>query len=256
MKNRLILLVTLFSIAFTLSACKDTKEESSNTPRSDSVEQAKWISRFNGKNLDGWIVKCKPKDRTKVFWKAHNGTIICNSIGRPDHDYVWLITKKEFGDFVLEMKIQSFRGSTGNSGVQVRSRFDTEAQWLDGPQIDIHPPDPWRSGYIYDETREYKRWIHPSLPSWDIERSQVKGDQNWKHADDSDGWNTLRIVCKGTTIKTFVNGNQIADFDGAGVLDDEAHKKHNVGLKGHIALQLHSDDQIHIKYKDIYLKPL
>ena len=54
-------------------------------------------------------------------------------------------------------------------------------------------------------------------------------------------------------MKTFVNGNMIADFDGAGVLDDKAHRRHNVGLKGHIALQLHADDELHIKYKDILI---
>ncbi|MHC4271487.1 MAG: 3-keto-disaccharide hydrolase [Planctomycetota bacterium] len=251
MGKTLSLLLTLISILFTLSACSDAEKDSST-----SLDHGKWVSLFNGKDLQGWIVECKPDDKNKDFWRADSGAIVCNSIGRPDHDYVWLITEKEFDDFELKMKIQSFRDCPGNSGVQVRSRFDTEEQWLDGPQIDIHPPDPWRSGYIYDETREFKRWIHPSLTSWDIERSQVKGGQNWKHADDADGWNTIHIVCNGTTIKTDVNGNQIADFNGAGILDDAAHSKHKVGMKGNIALQLHSDDQLHIKYKDIYLKPL
>jgi len=251
MIKRLSLLLTLTSIIFTLSACSGIKKDSSI-----SLGQDKRVSLFNGKDLDGWTVECKAEDKLKQFWRAENGAIVCHSIGRPDHDYVWLITEKEFGDFELKMKIQSFRDCPGNSGIQVRSRFDSEAQWLDGPQIDIHPPDPWRSGYIYDETREYKRWIHPSLPSWDIERSQVKGGQNWKHADDSNGWNTIHIICNGTTIKTYVNGSQIADFDGAGILDDAAHRKHNVGLKGHIALQLHTDDELHIKFKDIYLNPL
>ena len=48
----------------------------------------------------------------------------------------------------------------------------------------------------------------------------------------------------------------MADFDGRGVLDDAAHRKHNVGMKGHIALQLHSRDELLIEFKDIRIRAL
>ena len=250
MRKLLVCLSVSFLITPFLTGCA-IDGRAGREGESELSDGGGWKRLFNGKNLDGWRVECKPDDKRKVFWRARDGAIVCNSMGGEEHDYVWLITEEEFSDFELRMKIQTFRDSPGNSGVQVRSRFDGEEQWLDGPQVDIHPPEPWRCGYIYDETRELKRWIHPSLPSWDIERLQVKGGQEWKHADEGDGWNTLRIVCRGTAVKTFVNGNKIADFDGAGLLDDEAHRRHNVGMKGHLALQLHADDELHIKYKDI-----
>ena len=39
-------------------------------------------------------------------------------------------------------------------------------------------------------------------------------------------------------------------------LDDAAHKSHNVGLHGHIGLQIHPGQQLHIRFKDIQLRPL
>ena len=52
-----------------------------------------------------------------------------------------------------------------------------------------------------------------------------------------------------------MNGLSVADYEGAGVLDDEVHKLHNVGMRGCIALQLHNGDELHIQFKDVYIKP-
>ncbi len=153
------------------------------------------------------------------------------------------------------MKIRSFRESGGNSGVQVRSRYDVESYWLDGPQIDVHPPGPFRTGLIYDETRGVRHWIFPMLPDSKIEPEQGARNWKWKQSDEGDGWNDLLIECRGTRIKTTVNGILVADYDGAGLLDDDSHKRRNVGMRGNIALQLHTGDDLYIQFKDIYVKP-
>lgn len=211
-----------------------------------------WQMLFDGKTLDGWRVEAKAADREKGFWKAVNGAIQADSIGRKDHDYVWLIRDGEFADFELQLKVQAFPESKGNSGVQIRSRWDAQAEWLHGPQVDIHPPAPWRSGLIYDETYETRRWIHPSLPNWAIEPAQ--GPAKWKwHAGD---WNTVSILCRGGRITTTVNGIVITDEDLGAVLFDEAHQKHRVGRSGQIALQLHARDELKIAYKDIRIRTL
>ena len=212
-----------------------------------------WTPLFNGKDLTGWQVKCKPADRSKTFWKARDGMIVCDSMGNRKHDYVWLMTTREYGDFELKLKVRGHAPkSRGNSGVQVRSRYDEKALWLDGPQVDIHPPAPWRTGLIYDETRETKRWIFPSLKNWNIKRDQGPKECRWKPAH----WNDLTIRCEGTKIVTRLNGLVVANFDGKGVLDDAAHRKHNVGLTGYIALQLHSRDELLIEFKDIFIREL
>jgi hypothetical protein len=123
---------------------------------------------------------------------------------------------------------------------------------MDGPQVDVHPPAAWRTGLIYDETRETRRWISPSLKDSKIDASYAP--KSWKWNDDD--WNTLWIRCAGTRIQTRVNDVSITDFDGDGVLNDEAHRRHDVGLKGNIALQLHVNDDLLIQYKDIEIRVL
>ena len=213
-----------------------------------------WTALFDGKTLKGWRVAAKPEDVEKNYWTVQDGVITCDSRGRAKHNYVWLLSAREYGDFDLKMKVRSFRESTGNSGVQVHSRYDDEAFWMDGPQVDIHPPGSFRTGLIYDETRGVRHWIAPVLPDSRIDESQGAKKWSWKHADDGDGWNDLMIECRGTKIKTTVNGIVIADYNGAGILDDDVHKLHNVGTHGYIALQLHTGSDLYIQFKDIFVK--
>jgi hypothetical protein len=155
------------------------------------------VSLFNGKDLSGWHVQCRPADRARSFWKVEDGAIVCDSMGRNDHDYVWLMSDEEFADFELRLQFQAYRDSPGNSGVQFRSRFDpsVDGGWLDGPQVDIHPPADmsWRTGLIYDETREE---------------------------------------------------------------NNAAHVRRGVGRVGHLALQLHSGDELRIRFRNIVLRKL
>lgn len=48
----------------------------------------------------------------------------------------------------------------------------------------------------------------------------------------------------------------MADYNGAGVLDDAIHKQLNVGMTGHIALQIHKNSENYLRFKDIRIKEL
>ena len=48
----------------------------------------------------------------------------------------------------------------------------------------------------------------------------------------------------------------LALFAFVGVLDDELHKQDHVGAKSVIGLQIHSNDQIKLRFKDIWIKEL
>ena len=220
-----------------------------------------WVDLFDGSTLDGWEVKCLPADADKTYWTVRDSAIECDATGRGDHDYVWLMHEGEWGDFELELEFQAFRASPGNSGVQIRSRYDASTSaprggWLDGPQVDIHPPVPFRTGLIYDETRSAQHWIFPLLPSWDIEPRPTPAGFTFVYAEDGGGWNKLRIVAQGTAITTELNGVTIADYDGAGYLDDADHRALDVGLRGQIALQLHMRDETRMRFRHLRIRAL
>jgi hypothetical protein len=224
------------------------------------TDEAAWHPLFNGRDLSGWTVQCKSGDQGKSFWQVDAGTILCESLGRPDHDYCWLVSDKEYGDFELRLKFQAYTNSPGNSGIQFRSRYDKDDQggWLNGPQVDIHPPasQSWRTGLIYDETRGEQRWVSPSLPNSRIGAEHKLAGHVFKTANEGDGWNDLVITARGNHIKTVVNGVVCTDWDGAGTLDNAAHRAKNVGSRGHFALQLHVKDQLRIRFKDIAIREL
>jgi hypothetical protein len=221
-------------------------------PNSDN-----WVSLFNGKDLTDWIVKCKPTDAGKQFWRVEDGTILADSMAGKEHDYIWLLTEKEYGDFILRLRFQAYRDNPGNSGVQIRSRYDDQAGWLDGPQIDINPPGPWRTGMIWDETRSVKRFLYPDIPKgkW-VDPSMAPSEMVFYYSDEEPGWNEMEIKAVGTKVTAHLNGVKVTDYDGTGVLNDDVHKARNVGLLGHIALQIHTRDLLRIRFKDIYIKDL
>jgi len=216
-------------------------------------------SLFNGRDLSGWTVKCKPQDRDKSFWRVDRGTILADSLDYEGHDYVWLVTDREYTDFVLRLKFQAYRESPGNSGVQIRSRYDEDDDggWLNGPQIDINPPGPWRCGMMWDETRGNQHWIFPDLPKgkW-VDPSMSNPNLIFRYSDEGNGWNDLEITVSGLSVRTLLNGIPVTNFNGEGILDDAVHRKHNVGESGHIALQIHKGDRLKIRFKDIQIQEL
>jgi hypothetical protein len=219
-----------------------------------------YTALFDGKTLRGWTIKSKPADKilaAKKYWTVDKGEIVADSMGHKEHDYVWLTTNKEYGNFELRLRFQTERGNPGNSGVQLRSRYDDEAGYLDGPQVDINPPAPWRTGMMWDETRGNQRWLCPKVPEgkWVDEGMAPKGFR-FVYAGEGNGWNDLRIVAHGMKIKAWLNDVQVADYDGTGVLDDAVHQRHNVGRKGVIALQIHTHDELKIRFKDLRIKEL
>ena len=222
-----------------------------------SMGTTKWKSLFNGRDLTGWTVKCKPADRDTQFFKVENQTIVADSMSTKEHDYIWLVTNREYSDFVLRLRFRAFRNSPGNSGVQIRSRYDDEAGWLDGPQIDINPPGPWRTGMIWDETRSVNRWLYPAVPKgqW-VNESMANPDLVFYYSDEGPGYNEFEITAIGTKISAILNGVTITQYDGEDILDDQIHKDRNVGLKGHIALQIHKNDLLKIRFKYIQIKDL
>lgn len=236
MKKFFLLLLAVFSIFFT--GCVDIE----------------WEPIFNGVNLDGWEVKCKDSDKGKNYWYVEDSCIVANSMGDSIHDYIWLQYNEELDNFYLRFKFQAYDGNRGNSGIQVWSRYDEEQQWLNGPQIDIHPSGPWRTGMMWDETRGYQRWIFPDLPDgkW-VDPDMAINKSETYYAGMEQEWNEIQVLCEAGSIKAFLNGVQVTDFDNPEMLGDSIHTSKGVGTAGYLFLQIHSHDQLQIRFKDIEL---
>ena len=219
--------------------------------------QDDFVSLFNGVNLDGWVEKKTPRDRNYIFFRVIDGTIMANSLNNPEHNYAWLYSEKEYDDFELKFKFRAFKTSTGNSGLQVRSQYDDEAYWMNGPQVDIHPPEPWRTGMIWDETKGNQRWIFPNIPknAW-VNESMQRKSLMFYYAEETNQWNVMRVRCVGTSIEAWLNGIKITNYQGAGTLNDETHLDLNVGMSGHVAFQIHEKDALIIQFKEIFIKEL
>jgi hypothetical protein len=174
------------------------------------------------------------------------GTILADTIGSRDHFYILLATKREYGDFTLRLRFQVPRGITGNSGIQIRSRYNPQTGWMEGPQLDINPPNPELTGKLWNEGPGEHRWLS---------NEPVKSPKFF-YADQGDGWNDWEITAQGMKIKSVLNGVTVVNYDGTGVLDDDLHRKHNVGARGVIGLQIHSHDELKLRFKDLRIKEL
>jgi len=257
-----------------------------NTP------QAQWTSLFNGHSLDGWHLDyARDESKTKGYVSVESSSILLDTMKGGEQGDIWLISDKEYSDFELRLKLQVYPESKGNSGIQVRSRMVDSMQ---GPQIDIDSKNMLRNGLIYDMTKGYEKWLYPDLPLKQTNKinQHVKsprgnyfvyaGDETVHKTGESPrqlaipenlqyqisntlhgnkpfwekGFNTLLIRSEGTRITTFINEVLIADYDGEGLLNDATHQKINVGMQGHIAVQIHGKHQLKMRIKDIELRQL
>jgi hypothetical protein len=209
---------------------------------------AGFVSLFDGKTLNGWTVHCLPKDKELAAkaWTVDQGSLLANTVGHREHFYIMLVTQAEYGDFVLRLRLQVERGVTGNSGIQIRSRYDAQTGWMEGPQIDINPPDPGLTGKLWNEGPGPHRWLS----------NETTPGQKFYYADEGDGWNDLEITAQGMRIRSVLNGVTVVDYDGSGVLDDDLHQRVNVGRTGMIGLQIHAHDELKLRFRDIRIRPL
>lgn len=181
---------------------------------------------FDGKTLTGWkaVAGAAP-------YKAENGMIVGTMT--KDTPNSFLITEKEFGDFILELDVK-LEGDNTNSGIQTRSHIKLEGNrgkgLVYGRQVEIDPTARAWTGGIYDEAR--RLWLYP-LELNPAARSLYKKNE----------FNHYRIECMGNETKTWVNGKPVAY-----VID-------TLDQSGFIGLQVHSiGNNLENDGKKVYFK--
>jgi hypothetical protein len=78
-----------------------------------TADKGTWTKLCNGRDLEGW-----EKFNTGGTWMVENGIIIARRT-LPDRGASWLVTKKDYGDFILRLKYKSAY-ERYNSGILVR----------------------------------------------------------------------------------------------------------------------------------------
>ncbi len=170
-----------------------------------------WQNLFDGKSLNGW-----KQVGGQAQYKIEDGAIV--GITVPNTPNSFLVTQKQYGDFVLELEVK-IEDSTSNSGIQFRSQVDANANngkgRVYGYQYELDPSSRrWTAG-IYDEGR--RDWLYP-----------LSLNPLAQNAFILNAYNKVRIECLGNMLRTFIN-NKEAAF----VVD-------TVDRSGIIALQVHS----------------
>jgi hypothetical protein len=164
---------------------------------------------FNGKNLSGWKVLGGGAD-----YKVVDGAIVGSS--RPGVPNSFLVTEKDYTDFILEFDVRQDVGPT-NSGVQFRSLStpDFENGRVHGYQTDIDPSDRAWSGGIYEEAQ--RGWFYTGEMNPPAKLLYKFGE-----------WNHYRLEAIGPRLRVWINGSPVADL-----IDD-------VKPQGFFGLQVHS----------------
>jgi hypothetical protein len=184
-----------------------------------------WTPLFDGKTLNGWKELAGTAQYT-----VENGAIVGTGVAGSGNSF--LVTEKEYSDFVLEMDVK-IDDTSSNSGIQLRSHFDPgghEGKGLVfGDQYEIDPSSRRWSGGIYDEGR--RGWLYPVSLNHSVQ-SAFKVRQ----------WNHIRVECIGSVIRTWVDGLATAF-----VVD-------TLDKQGFIGLQVHAISGPEKAGKKVYFK--
>lgn len=174
------------------------------------AEDAGFVSLFDGKTLTGW----SQKNGTATY-RVEEGTIVGKTNeGSPNS---FLCSDKEYGDFELKFEVKV--DDKLNSGVQIRSasKPDFDKGRVHGPQVEIAING--TAGYVYGE----------GLKTGWLTKQAAEIKDNSKGPFKPGEWNAYVVKTHGKSIKTWINGVAVADFN-----------EEETGMsKGFIGLQVH-----------------
>jgi hypothetical protein len=188
--------------------------------KKESVKQKeKWVKLFDGKTLKGW--HAIPGGE----WKVEDGAIVGRS-DKTDQRHGLLVTDKSYQDF--EIRIQ-YKAIKGNSGLYFRIDEVGGVVGVNGFQAEIDPERD--AGGLYETGG--RAWV--VQPSAEAVKKWYKPDE----------WNQMTVRADKGHIVVHVNGQKTAEL-----INDPGR------LKGHIALQLHGGQDMHVRFKDIELREL
>jgi hypothetical protein len=190
-----------------------------------------------GWKVTAWNDLSKPGPKESV-WTVKEGVL---QTGKQRG--TWLVSEKEYGDFVLEFEVKLEK--LGNSGVALRSPLKGDPAF-EGMEMQI-------------ADLRYNTKAKPDELTGAIYRSLAPTKQVYKPEE----WNRVRIELSGARLKVTLNGELIQDQD-LGKHDKKA-KRHDGSeapalkdrpLKGHLGFQHLSRDNSPVLIRKARLKEL
>lgn len=205
--------------------------------------EPEFVRLFNGRDLTGW-------DGQPGSWIVKNGAIHCTGSGKGRN---WLIRRGlEAADFELRLE---FRFTSGNSGVQVRSR--DIGQWqVRGYQVEVAAQEKmglWHHSLMSGEIDLEKNRKHLATAGQrvTIGTSGQKDVQQFAQPADVQSacrdaeWNEMIVVARGPRLIQSINGVVLADLT-----DEQSVFSSRSGV---IALQDHGRGTV-VEFKDIRIR--
>lgn len=150
----------------------------------------KWVPLFDGKTTDGWT----PRGNVQKF-EAINGELHLLSKGN-----IWVLSDLEMKDFEVECEVKiPLDYEKFNSGLGFRLTGKNGKP--KGYQFEI---DRYKPGAVYGIG--LGGWLYPKKEQ--EAEYKVRSENLFQAAE----WNQARVVCKGSSIKTFLNQKMIAEI--------------------------------------------
>ena len=182
--------------------------------RIKDLGRSTWKPLFDGKTLAGWHTLPGGK------WEVKDGVILGTS--QPSEGrHGLLASDKRFKDFTVRLKYKAVKG---NSGFYFRTDKVAGSVGVHGFQAEI--ADVNDIGGLYETGG--RAWVVKPTPE-EVKKYHKVGQ-----------WNQMTVSAHGRRIVVHVNGRKTAEL------------KNDPGrLEGHLAMQLHGGQEMHVMFKDI-----
>jgi len=174
-----------------------------------------WTPLFNGKDLTGWHTMPGGK------WEIVNG-VITGTSEKKEKRHGLLVSDQTYKNFILRAK---FKVTSGDSGLYFRALKTKTRVAIKGFQAEVDNSK--QVGGLYETAgRAWVKEPDPKLISKIV-----------KHGD----WNQITVTAIGDDITVSLNGVTVTEL----LANAQCQKE------GHIALQLHGGEDMHVEFKDI-----
>lgn len=219
-----------FGFLYTAVVCAGIMSACSEGPQDTGIQL------FNGRDLSGWSAyiwdrEAKSQDTTMAIgdvWSVEDGVLICR--GNPPG---YLHTDREYENYRLSLEWR-WPGEGGNNGVLVHTTEPNAlGVWPKSIEVQLASGDAgdfWVIGTDLDVPNEEER---------------KKDRRHINLTDNSEKplgeWNTMQILCQGSEIKVWVNGDLVN------------HATNCTTTRGAISLQ---SEGTAINFRNIVLEPI